>query len=115
MNELKNSGTPRAAAVFFEQVAAQILQQHAHVLPDLRKLVIILPNYHVAMPLAQHLARSAGLPALLLPQMVTINDWAEAVPLEQEITPDSCRATTLYQALREREWFPGADLWGIAS
>ena len=65
----------------FEQVAAQILQQHASALPDLRKRVVILPNYHVAVPLAQHLARAAGLPALLLPKMVTINDWAEAVPL----------------------------------
>lgn len=115
MNNTENSGTPRAAAVFFDQVAAQILQQHAHALPDLREVVIILPNYHVAVPLAQHLARAAGLPALLLPQMVTINDWAESVPLTQAITPDTCRATTLYQALREREWFPGADLWGIAS
>ena len=115
MSNTENSGTPRAAAVFFEQVAAQILQQHAHALPDLRELVIILPNYHVAVPLAQHLARAANLPALLLPQMVTLNDWAESVPLTQAITPDTCRATTLYQALREREWFPGADLWGIAS
>jgi len=115
MSIKEDSGTPRAAAVFFEQVAAQILQQHAHALPDLRKLTIILPNYHVAVPLAQHLALAAKLPALLLPQMVTINDWAETVPLVQAITPDTCRATSLYQALREREWFPGADLWGITS
>ena len=115
MNELENSGTPRAAAVFFDQVAASILQQHAHALPDLRHVVVVLPNYHVAVPLAQHLARAANLPALLLPRMVTLNDWAESVPLDQSITPDTCRATTLYQALREREWFPGADLWGIAN
>jgi len=115
MSNTEDSGTPRAAAVFFEQVAAQILQQHSHALPDLRKLVVILPNYHVAVPLAQHLARAAKLPALLLPRMLTLNDWAESVPLDQAITPDTCRATTLYHALREREWFPGADLWGIAS
>jgi ATP-dependent helicase/nuclease subunit B len=115
MIKTADSGTPRAAAVFFDRVAAQILQQHAHALPDLRKLTLILPNYHVVVPLAQHLARVANLPALLLPQMVTLNDWAESVPLDQAITPDTCRATTLYQALREREWFPGADLWGIAS
>ena len=115
MKQNQSGGTQTAAAVFFDQVAAQILAQHAHALPDLRELVIILPNYHVAVPLAQHLARAANLPALLLPQMVTINDWAESVPLTQPITPDTCRATILYQALREREWFPGADLWGIAS
>jgi len=115
MSNIDDSGTPRAAAVFFDQVATQILEQHAHALPDLRDLVIILPNYHVVVPLAQYLARAAGLPALLLPQMVTINDWAESVPLNQAISPDTCRASTLYNALREREWFPGADLWGIAS
>ena len=115
MNQPENSGTLTAAAVFFDQVAAGILQRHAHELPDLRHLVILLPNYHVAVPLAQHLARAAGLPALLLPQMVTLNDWAKSVPLAQTITPDTCRATTLYRALRERDWFPGADLWGIAS
>lgn len=115
MNQPEDSGTLTAAAVFFDQVAAGILQRHAHELPDLRHLVILLPNYHVAVPLAQHLASAAGLPALLLPQMVTLNDWAKSVPLAQAITPDTCRATTLYQALRERDWFPGADLWGIAS
>ena len=115
MNKLESSGTPRAAAVFFDTVAENILQQHAQVLPDLRHLVIVLPNYHVAAPLAQHLARTANLPAILLPKMVTFNDWAESIPLAQNIIPDSCRATSLYQALREREWFPGANLWGIAS
>ena len=115
MSKTENSGTSTAAAVFFDQVAAGIVQRHAHELPDLRHLVVLLPNYHVAVPLAQHLARAAGLPALLLPQMVTLNDWAKSIPLTQAITPDTCRATTLYQALRERDWFPGADLWGIAS
>ena len=114
MTTLKNSGTATAAAVFFDQVAASILQQHAHTLPDLRQAVVLLPNYHAAVPLAQHLALAAGLPALLLPQMVTLNDWAESIPLAQTITHDTCRASSLYHALREREWFPGADLWGIA-
>ncbi len=115
MTQLKNSGSNTAAAVFFTQVAADILQRHAQALPDLRHVVVVLPNYHVAEPLAQHLALAAKLPALLLPQMVTLNDWAESIPLTQTITSDTCRASTLYQALRARNWFPGADLWGIAS
>jgi ATP-dependent helicase/nuclease subunit B len=114
MSHAKNSGTFTAAAVFFEQVAADILKQHALSLPDLRQLVVVVPNYHVAVPLAQHLALAANLPALLLPQIVTLNDWAESIPLAQSITPDTCRASTLYQALRTQNWFPGADLWGIA-
>ena len=113
MSHTHDSGSLTAAAVFFEKVANDLLQQHAAALPDLRQVVVILPNYHVAVPLARYLAQQASLPALLLPQMITLNDWAATVPLGQTITPDICRATTLYQALREREWFPGADLWGI--
>src|SRR5512139_2689391 len=115
MKQHENGGTQLAAAVFFERVAATILERHAHELPDLRGVVVLLPNYHVAQPLAQHLARAAGLPALLLPRMVTLTEWAQSLPLEQAILPDSCRATTLYQALRVRNWFPDADLWGITA
>ena len=115
MRQTESSGTLTAAAVFFDQVASAILQRHERTLPDLRDSIVLLPNYHVAVPLAQYLAKMAKLPALLLPQMVTLDDWALSIPLDQAITPDTCRASTLYQALRAQNWFPGADLWGIAS
>ncbi len=104
-----------ASTVFFDNVARHILAQHAHAIPDLRRAVVLLPNYHVAQPLAQALARVAQRPALLLPQMVTLNEWAQSVSLSDPVVPDTCRAATLYQALRARRWFADADLWGIAS
>jgi ATP-dependent helicase/nuclease subunit B len=104
-----------ASTVFFDNVARHILAQHAHAIPDLRRAVVLLPNYHVAQPLAQALARVAQRPALLLPQMVTLNEWAQSVLLSDPVVPDTCRAATLYQALRARRWFADADLWGIAS
>ena len=115
MEPVNNSGTQTASAVFFDSVACHILAQHAHEIPDLRRAIVLLPNYHVAQPLAQSLSRLTNRPALLLPQMVTFKDWAQSVPLTAPITPDTCRATTLYQALRARKWFADADLWGIAS
>lgn len=113
MNKIENSGSPQAAAVFFEHAAAAILQMVDHP-ADMRGLVVVLPNYHVAVPLARALQRCAGIEALLLPQMVTFNDWAESVALPARIIPDACRATMLYQALRRGGWFQDADLWGIA-
>jgi len=83
-------------------------------LPDLRGATILLPNYHVAQPLAQALSAAANLPALLLPQMVTLNDWALSIPLDTPIQPDTQRITALYQALRERRWFSDADLWSLS-
>ena len=63
----ENSGTHTAAAVFFDTVARRILAQHAP--PDLRDIVVLLPNYHAAQPLTQALIRVSQLPALLLPEM----------------------------------------------
>ncbi len=113
MNPIPQSNTS-TAAVFFDSVARVILAQHSHEIPDLRRARVLLPNYHVSQPLAQSLARVANLPAILLPQMVTLNDWVQSVPLALSVIPDTCRLSTLYQALRARRWFADADLWSIA-
>ena len=111
MEPIKNSGT-QASAVFFARVARRILAQH--VPPDLRGATILLPNYHAVQPLAQALSAAANLPALLLPQMITLNDWALSIPLANPIQPDTQRITALYQALRERRWFADTDLWSLS-
>ncbi|CAH1206973.1 PDDEXK_1 domain-containing protein [Candidatus Nitrotoga sp. BS] len=113
MNPIPQNNTSNAT-VFFDSVARVILTQHANEIPDLRRARVLLPNYHVSQPLAQSLARVANLPAILLPQMVTLNDWVQSVPCALAFTPDTCRITTLYQALRARRWFGDADLWSIA-
>ena len=114
MEPIKNSGTQRASAVFFDRVARYIVAQHSRDIPDLRGVTLLLPNYHVAQPLAQALSAVANLPALLLPQMATLNDWVQSIPLTAPIQPDTQRITALYQALRERRWFADADLWSLS-
>ena len=101
-------------SAFYKKVASHILSCHAQDLPDLRGATILLPNYHVAQPLAQALSAAAKLPALLLPQMVTLNDWAQAIHLDTPIQTDTQRTAVLYQALRERRWFADADLWSLS-
>ena len=113
METIKNSGTQTAVAVFFDRVARDILAWHAHEIPDLRGATVLLPNYHVARPLAQALG-AISKSTLLLPQMVTLSDWAQSIPLTAPIQPDTQRITALYQALRERRWFADADLWSLA-
>ena len=98
---------------FFDQVARHILSRHAQDLPDLRRATVLLPNYHVAQPLAQALSAAANLPALLLPRMVTLNDWAQSVPLDAPVVADSRRSALLYQHLRQQKWFEQADLWSM--
>ena len=82
-------------------------------MPDLRGATVLLPNYHVAQPLAQALSAAANLPALLLPRMVTLNDWAQSVPLVAPVVTDSQRSALLYQHLRKQQWFGQADLWSM--
>jgi ATP-dependent helicase/nuclease subunit B len=100
--------------VFIDRIAAYILSCHAQDMPDLRGATVLLPNYHVAQPLALALSTSAKRAALLLPQMITLNDWAQYIPLDIPIQPDTQRIASLYQALRERRWFADADLWSLS-
>ncbi|TAN75097.1 MAG: hypothetical protein EPN14_08670 [Gallionella sp.] len=46
--------------------------------------------------------------------MITLNDWAQSVPLTTPIQPDTQRIAALYQVLRERRWFADADLWSLS-
>jgi len=99
------------ATAFFDRVAKRILA--AHPAPDLRGIIVQLPNLHAAQPLAQALIRIANVPALLLPQMVTLNAWGQSVPLDAPVVADSQRSALLYQHLRKQQWFGNADLWSM--
>jgi ATP-dependent helicase/nuclease subunit B len=100
-----------SATAFFDRVAKRILA--AHPAPDLRDIIILLPNLHVAQPLAQALIRGANVPALLLPQMVTLNAWAQSIALDAPVAADSQRSALLYQHLRKQRWFENAELWSM--
>jgi ATP-dependent helicase/nuclease subunit B len=50
---------------------------------------------------------------LLLPQMVTLNEWAQSVPLDSAVASDSQRSALLYQQLRKLQWFEHAELWSM--
>jgi len=107
----KNSGSRSEAAVFLGAVANRILKLVPP--PDLRGSIIVLPNYHVAKSLARALSSSAKAPALLLPRMVTLNDWAQTISPEGQTISDSLRAAILYQQLRRQKWFDQAELWSM--
>ena len=110
METIKNSGTQTASAVFFDCVARRILARHTP--PDLRGATVLLPNYHVAQPLAKALG-AVSKSTLLLPQMITLNDWTKFVQFDTPIDTDSQRSALLYQQLRKQKWFEQADLWGM--
>ncbi len=97
---------------FFSTVAKKILADHAP--PDLRAITVLLPNYHVAQPLAQSLIAQAAVPALLLPNMLTLSDWAAGIPLTTPVDTDTQRIALLYQTLRDNGWFADADLWSLS-
>ena len=100
------------SSVFLDRIARHILFRHARDLPDLRGATVLLPNYHVAQPLAQALG-AVSQSTLLLPQMVTLSDWAQDVVLDASIISDSQRSALLYQQLRKQQWFGQADLWSM--
>ena len=102
-----------SAADFFDSIAKRILNAHSAAIPDLRGITVLLPNFHVAQPLALSLMRVAQRPALLLPQMVTLNEWAQSIPIDLPVVTDAQRSALLYQLLRDKKWFEQADLWSM--
>lgn len=96
----------------YDLIARQLLRDTPP--PDLRRLIVLLPNYQVAPLLAKSLAAASGTSALLLPQFLTFTDWAQPITLAETPQSDHARQVTLYQALRHRDWFPQADRWTLA-
>ncbi len=100
------------SSVLLDRVARHILSRHARDLPNLRVATILLPNYHVAQPLA-HALGAVSQSTLLLPKMITLRDWAQGVVLDAPIITDSQRSALLYQQLRKQKWFEQSDLWSM--
>jgi ATP-dependent helicase/nuclease subunit B len=95
----------------FDQAAHRILEELQGYLPDLSAAIVLLPHRHAAGPLASALARISGLRAIIPPHFLTLADWADAAPIASDICPDSVRQSTLYHALKSRQWFDEVDLW----
>lgn len=93
----------------------QIAAERAAELPDLTACVVLVPHLHARRDVAAALRGAAGLPALLLPRIVTLRAWADEVSLERPTLPSVAREALLYRALSARGWFDHADLWAVAA
>ena len=109
-----SNGLSGLNSALLNQVARKMLSCHAQDLPDLRGIIVLLPNYHVAQPLARALIAQAAVPALLLPSMLTLSDWASTIELTTPVESDTQRIALLYQMLRDNQWFENADLWSLS-
>jgi ATP-dependent helicase/nuclease subunit B len=83
--------------------------------PNLSGVVVIVPSLYVVQPLQRALQRAAGGATLLLPTITTLALWAETIALRKTPVPDSRRLAWVYSALRRADWFPGLDLWQVAT
>lgn len=106
---------PAAVNGVLRAAARRIIALERHRLPDLTGLTLLLPNFHAIEAMGEALCAECGVGAILLPTMTTLPAWAENVPIQPGVVPDSCRAALLYEALRARKWFPDGDLWQICS
>jgi ATP-dependent helicase/nuclease subunit B len=97
---------PRAARV--------IVERERERLPDLTHAVVLVPDLHAAADIAAALREAAAAPALLLPRIATLGQWAAGVPLERPIASRAAREALLYRELEKRGWFASADLWAVS-
>ncbi len=99
---------------FLAAAARLLVEEYRHLLPDLSTVTVVLPTLHGAAPLARELAAAAGVPALLVPRITTLSEWASEVAVPQKQVSDSERELQLFEALKGRGWLRDADLWHVA-
>jgi ATP-dependent helicase/nuclease subunit B len=103
-----------AAHEVLTRAVAELAGRERDRLPDLSHAVIVLPDLHAAGDAARALRAAAGVPALLLPRITTLERWATEVPLEHAIVSRAAREALLYRELQKRSWLQSADLWAVS-
>ncbi len=94
--------------------AREIVGRHSATLPDLRQLVILVPDLHAAADVAHTLRAAAALPVLLLPRILTLRQWSAEVLLDRPLLPRAAREAILYGALAGHRSLGDADRWAVA-
>jgi ATP-dependent helicase/nuclease subunit B len=97
------------------RAAAAIVERERGSLPDLAHVVVLIPDLHAAADVAHALRAAADLPALLLPRIATLDQWAADVPLDRPVASRAAREVLLYQELARRNWLASADLWAVSA
>jgi ATP-dependent helicase/nuclease subunit B len=82
-------------------------------LPDLSHAVVLIPDLHAAPDVAGALREAAGMPALLLPRISTLAQWASTAPIGLAVASRPAREALLYRELAQRGWLKSADLWAV--
>src|SRR5687768_15862187 len=103
-----------AAPEILARAAADLAGRERHRLPDLTHAAILLPDLHAAGDAARALRAAAGVPALLLPRITTLERWAADVPQEHAVASRAAREALLYRELQKRSWLESADLWAVS-
>ncbi|MGB9128082.1 MAG: hypothetical protein WCB97_00390 [Thiobacillus sp.] len=94
-------------------VARHLLDQHAHRLPDLSGLVVLVPNHRAGQDFARALAQAAGRRALIPPTITPLKAWAESVS-DGRAEPQAHRLARLHGVLRHVDWLGAVDKWSLA-
>jgi ATP-dependent helicase/nuclease subunit B len=104
-----------AAHEILARAAADLAGRERDRLPDLTHAAVLLPDLHAAGDAARSLRAAAGVPALLLPRITTLERWAAGVPPDQAVASRAAREALLYRELQKRSWLQSADLWAVSS
>ncbi len=96
-----------------EAVARHLLEHHTGNLPDLSGITVLVPNHRAGQDFARALAREAGLPALIPPQITPLKVWAQQHSTT-EAEPLARRLARLHGVLRQQTWLGEVDRWALA-
>lgn len=100
-------------ARFTQAAAEDIVRRHRDALPDLRDIVVLIPDAHAAPDVARTLREAAAMPVILTPHITTLRLWAASVDIGKALQPRAAREALLYGALAGHASLGDADRWAV--
>ncbi len=120
MNKLNSiNGIPYSEDIL-DAVGKDILSNYIHLLPDLHKVTIFLPNHQCQKLFYEKLINNAvhfGFKALVLPRCTTLREWAfTTCPPNKPLLSQYARELIFVDALKQQSsLFSNANPWVIAN
>lgn len=101
-------------------ISKDIARQAAHLLPDLRKVTVILPNQLSQTLLRENILREVALlghEAVLPPTLTTLRQWLRSKhEINKPVLSQYARELILVDAIKQQpDLFSSANPWGIAN
>lgn len=100
--------------MYLSAAARELVEHESDRLPDLSKVVVLVPHGHVAGPFLRALREAIDAPVFLPPRLLTLPALAAEMPGEDSTQSPAERVSAMHAMLRRFDWIAGEARWPTA-